>query len=98
MKSSNLELTKDAKKDIDKKLEELLELCRIHRVPMFSCVVIGNTPEKTEYNNITYNSASHNIELTDDQIRKHILVADGFDVIPPRETLTIDPNDFLSEE
>lgn len=98
MKITKFELTKDAKKAIDKKLEELLELCRIHRVPMFTSIAIGNSEEGTEYNNVTYNSPSHGIELKDDQIRKHILVSNGFDVVPHRETITIDPNDFLTED
>lgn len=98
MKITSFELTRDAKKEIDNKLEELLELCRIHRVPMFASIVTGNSEEGTVYNNITYNSPSHGIELKDDQIRKHILVSNGFDVVPHRETITIDPNDFLTED
>lgn len=97
-KKSHFELDKNAQAAINNALEELLEQCRIYKVPMFASVVFGNTETTTKYNNVTYNAASHNIGLADDQIRKHILVADGFDVVPQRQTLTIDPNDFLSED
>lgn len=97
MKITKFELSTTAKNEIDNKLEELLELCRIHRVPMFTSIAIGNSDEGTEYNNVTYNSPSHGIELKNDQIRKHILVANGFDVVPQRETVTIDPDNFLPE-
>lgn len=96
--TTNFELSKTAKKEIDDKLEELLELCRIHRVPMFASIVIGNSEKGTKYNNVTYNAPSHGITLTDDQIRRHILVSNKFDVVPPRETLVIDPSEFLPEE
>ena len=54
---------------------------------MFASVVIENTETDTKYNNIVYGATSHKIDLTDDKIEKYILIANGFNAVPPRDSV-----------
>lgn len=78
--------------ELDKKMRELLELCQINHVPFFAACAIANSEEETKYLNIVYSAQSHSMKLTDDRIRKHMLVANGeFDVVPKREVSDFTP-------
>ena len=90
------ELDKEKKKELDTKLTDLLEFCQGNKIPVFATVCISNSKEKTEYENIVYGNMSHNIELKDDRIRKHILIAKGFDAVPARDSLTINLSEVLN--
>ena len=70
---------------------------------------VGNTPDKSEYihaedeGNARYiNDAvcagSRDIHLTDDQIKKHLCVVCGFDVVPSRKALEVDMEEIFTEE
>ncbi len=96
-KYEKFSVTKEVQKEIEEKLKELHKICQYQKVPMFASVVIANDKEGTEYNNIIYNPLSHGINLKDDKIKKYMLVADGFDVVPPRDILTIKPDELLNE-
>lgn len=86
------ELSEQQVAELDQKMRELLELCQINRVPCFVSCAVSNTPEETMYKNIIYSAQSHDMELTDDRIRKHMLIATGeFDAVPKRETITFSP-------
>ena len=92
-------ISDDQKKEIDKKLKELLGLCQIARIPMFASCAIASDHESTEYLNIVYSAQSHAMRLHDDRIRKHMLIASGsFDAVPKRETVTFDPFGVLNNE
>ena len=84
------ELTASQQKEIETQLKNLLELCQIHQVPMFACAAIKNKEGETLYNNIVYGGKSHNMEMYDDQIQKHILIANGFAAVPKREEMDFD--------
>lgn len=74
------------REDLDRILRGLLEFCQIHRIPFFTACAVANGPEGTEYLNTVYSAQSHAMTLTDDRIRKHMLLADSeFDVVPKRE-------------
>ena len=88
--ASVFELSKSSQKELSGLMDKLLEFCQMNKVPMFCSVAVKNNEEVTEYMNTTYGSKSHIINLTDDQIRKHILVSNGFDAVPARESLTLD--------
>lgn len=90
------ELDKEKKNELNKRMTDLLEFCQGNKIPMFATVVISNSKEKTEYENIVYGNKSHDLELKDDRIRKHILVAKGFEAIPPRDSLTINLAEVLN--
>lgn len=95
---SNFTLSQDVQEEIDIRLRGLLEVCQIHKIPMFASVVIANSStgsnRKTKYNNIVYNAPSHGLELADDQISKHVLIANGFDAVPKRESVSFDVEDL----
>ena len=91
----DFKLTTTEKKELEKILDELLLFCQIHKTPMFCTVAVKNNEKETEYSNITYGTASHVIPLTQDNIRKHILIANGFDAVPIRENLTLDMEEVL---
>lgn len=95
---TNFSLSPEGKAEIERRLGLLLEACQIYQVPMFASVAVAGDEQSTKYNNITYGASAHNMELADDQITKHILIANGFDAIPPRDTLTLDVNYLTLDE
>nr|WP_317428888.1 hypothetical protein [uncultured Blautia sp.] len=80
----------EEKKEIMDKINELLELCQYRNAPMFVTVVLSDDGEQTEYYNRMHSAKAHNIQLSNDQIAKHILIANGFAAVPPRESVEID--------
>lgn len=77
------------------KIEELLDICQLYGIPMFVCIVTGDEDGKTEYYNNMYSAKAHAIDLTDDQIARHMLIAAGFKAVPKRETLDLDMGSIL---
>ena len=82
--------SKEVQNVITKKMNELLELCQIYKLPMFVSVAIENNSENTVYKNCMFGGRVHEIILSDDQIQNHILVANGFKAVPPREEIIMD--------
>lgn len=95
MPNNLYQLSEDEKAEIDQAMKKLLEVCQIHRVPMFASAAVGNSEDGTEYMNITYGAPAHNIQLKDDQIRHHILIANGFHAVPPREDITFNMGEII---
>lgn len=95
MKYSKFKLDKKGIKDLSEAMDNLLEVCQIYQLPMFCTVAVANDDNDTEYRNITYNSKSHVINLKNDNIRKHILISNGFDAVPVRESLTLDMEEVI---
>lgn len=89
-------LDTDKKKELDRRMTELLEFCQGNKIPMFATVAIANDEHETQYENIVYGNMSHDIELKDDRIRKHMLIAKGFDAVPVRDSLTINMSEVLN--
>lgn len=87
---NKFELSKGAQREVTKIMNQLLEFCQINKVPMFCTVAVKSTEEETEYVNTVYGSKSHVIHLADDQIRRHMLIANGFEAVPARENITLD--------
>jgi len=83
-------LSDDELAELESLCVQLLEFCHIHELPMFFTAAVKGNNDVTEYKRITYGPDSHNINLKDNQIRKHILVADGFEVVPPRDFVSFD--------
>lgn len=81
-------LPEQQKEDLDGIIRELLEFCQINHIPFFVSCAVENNAEGTEYMNAVYSAQSHALSLTDDRIRKHMLLANKeFDVVPKREIL-----------
>ena len=96
-------------KHCQKLLDELMLQCSLYKIPCFFTACVGNTPDKSEYihaedeGNARYiNDAvcagSRDIHLTDDQIKKHLCVVRGFDVVPSRKALEVDMEEIFAEE
>lgn len=98
-KDSFYDLNGQQRQKIDSKLRELLEICQIERVPMFATCAVKNDAGSTEYANVVYSAQSHDMRLTNDRIRKHMLIASGsFEAVPAREAVVFDPFGVLKEE
>ena len=93
-KVDRFKVDKEVVELIDSKFREALELCQIYKVPMFATFVTENNELETKYDNIVYNGASHLINLQEDNIRKHMLVSNGFEVVPARDCMTMDLTDL----
>lgn len=93
MKNTVFKMSAGSTKALDKKVQELLEICQIEHLPMFLSVAVENTDETTTYKNVVYGAKSHNMGLADDRIEKHILIANGFDAVPKRENVILDALD-----
>lgn len=92
----DLVVTDAAKEAAKEKIEELLDICQLNGIPMFVCIVTDNSKEGTKYYNQLYSAKAHAIDLTDDQIAKHILIANGFKAVPKREALDLDMGTLLT--
>lgn len=97
MKKSIYELNNDERGELEKILKSLQDFCLLHRIPMFTSVAVANKDNETKYSNIVYNSKSHNLCLYDDKFPKYMLIASGFEAVAPRETLSYDPSQFISD-
>lgn len=83
---------------VEKKLLSLLETCQTLQIPMFATVAISNDEEETKYNRIVYSAQAHQMRLKNDQIRKHILISNGFDAVPARDAVEINMTQLLSTD
>lgn len=81
MKKDKIKHGKGLMNDSEKLLKGLLESCQIYHAPMFASVIITGIHNGTEYDNIVYSAQSHMVKLTEDKIRKHMLIANGFEAI-----------------
>lgn len=90
-------MTENAKLDIKKKINELMELCQMYHAPLYTSVVFENTEDTTEYYTQVFSAKAHGIELADDQIEKHILISNGFEAVPKREYNELDMDEILGQ-
>lgn len=99
MQVTKINLTPSQIQDVVSKLKLLKETAQMYNVPMYASVVVSNTDEDTKYQRAVNSAQSHAIYLTKDEIRKHMLVANGFDVLPPRNITVLDAeNELLTFE
>lgn len=95
MKNNDYEMNNEQKVALEKKFRELLEICQINHTPFFATCAFANDDQQTKYMSVVYSAQSHLIQLTDDRIRKHMLIANGgFDVVPKREVIDLSPLTF----
>jgi hypothetical protein len=88
--TTNFNLDEYARAEVEQKLRSLLETCQIYHAPMFACVAVSNNEEQTEYANQTYTAQAHCMGLKNDIVRRCVLIADGFEAVPPREAVFMD--------
>ena len=83
------------KKHIQKKAEELNDLCKTLGVVSFMSFAVKDNGVSTDYKNYIYGSAANGIRLSDDQMRGHVNVANGFQTVPPGDN--IDADDSMND-
>lgn len=83
------------KKHIQKKAEELNDLCKALGIVSFMSFCVKDDEKVTTYKNYIYGSISNGIRLTDDQMRGHINVANGFITVPPDDGFDMD--DYMDD-
>lgn len=54
-------MTENAKLDIKKKINELMELCQMYHAPLYTSVVFENTKDTTEYYTQVFSAKAHGI-------------------------------------
>ena len=96
MEPTKIALKPKEEQELEDKLKDLLEFAQIHHLPCFFSVVTGNTEKGTKYRNLVYSAQTNRIQLADERIRKHLLIASGFEAVPPRESLDLDMADLLN--
>lgn len=69
---------------------ELDEVCKAHGVAYFMSFCVLDDGMNTEYKNFVNGSVSNGFRFTDDRLRRHINVANGFETVPPDEEISID--------
>lgn len=78
------------KKQIQKKADELSELCKSFGVVSFMSFCLKDDGEETEYKNYIHGSVSNNVRLANDNIRGYINVTNGFMTVPPGDDFDSD--------
>jgi len=91
---ANIEMTKEAKIQLEEYMAMVMELAQIHNIPLFFVAAIDDNGKETEYMQYLHTAQSIHVKLTDDRIRKHVLVEAGFEPVPPRENVTVDMEDL----
>lgn len=63
-------------------VRKILVVCAEHKIPVFMTFAVADDGEKTIYKNEMLSAKALDQDLSNDQIAKHALVTDGFDVVP----------------
>lgn len=82
-------------------LDELIQKCRLYRIPFFWTACTSNTPCGTTYRRDCAGPAGMGLALKDDQISRHLAVSRGFLTVPPSTGDTVldsESDAMLSEE
>lgn len=93
-----IKLTKTEKEKISKAATDFSLLCQGMHLPFYLTVAVGNGDGKTEYMNKVSTAQSHGRHLADDQITRHMLVSNGFAVVPPAERVVFEDEDSTDTE
>ena len=70
------------KAKIDPLIQQIKQICIVNNMPFFICVPVSNDEKGTKYEYDGLMPNMFDINLTDDHLAKHLLVARGFDVRP----------------
>ena len=60
---------------------ELVKQCTVYNIPMYVTCCIANSEKETEYKNQCVAPDAHGLNLSDDNIQKHLCIKLGFDTI-----------------
>lgn len=79
-------------------LDELVSICRNHKIPFFYTACVANDDEHSEYRSDVVSPVGYDVILSDDKISKHIGVTAGFDVVPSRADIEMDVMDDVFDD
>lgn len=97
-KITNFSVDSGQMKEVDAALKNLLNLCRLYQLPMFATVAVSNSNDGTKYASTIYEARAHDVELKEDLVRKHMLVAKGFEPVPKRDVISVNFAEVLNIE
>ena len=97
MEYTKIKLSPKERQEIEAKLTEIMEFAQIHKLPFFFSMVMENGSEGTTYHNAVYTAQTNHLKLKDDAIRKYVLVAGGFEPVPPRESMDLNIGELLED-
>ena len=91
--------TRDFEEYVEPLMKEAIRQAKIHDIPLFANTCIKSEKDKTIYKNYHVSTVLNHYELYDDQIRKHILICNGFEAVMPsvNPTLTMEDVEFILE-
>lgn len=69
------------KSHIEPLVAELMKQCTIYNIPMFVTCCVTNNENGSDYKNQCVAPDSHGLNLTDDNIQKHMCIQLGFDTV-----------------
>lgn len=96
--SIKFQIRDDVIHELKEKFRDIMEFCQMYKIPMFMSCCVEDGNDYTNYYNQMYSAKANNIHLYDDQIERHLLIANGFSAVPKREDIEIDMNMFMEEE
>lgn len=79
-------------------VNRVMYICQLNKLPAFVSIAVSNNENSTEYLNEVYSSTANYVNLTDDRVRKYMLIANGYEVVPPREIVNFDVNELFPKE
>lgn len=91
---SEFDKTYEFQKKIKPIIDELIKQAKVYEIDLFVNVCVSSEKEKTTYRNFHVSTAVNMHELYDDQIRKHVLIANGFEAVPPTANAEIPMDDY----
>lgn len=97
-KISEYKIDEENKRMLQDAINRVMYICQINKIPAFVSVAIENSNEGTDYHNEVYSSASNYVNLKDDRIRKYMLIANGYEVVPPREVVDFDIDELFPKQ
>lgn len=69
------------KANIEPLVAELVKMCTVHNIPMYVTCCIANDAQGSEYKSQAVSADAHGLNLTDDNIQKHLCIRLGFDTV-----------------
>lgn len=82
MKITEYDRTKVFLEEIEALSGKLAVLCDQYQIPMFMTFAVKNDKDGTIYRSEVLSAAVEESVLMDDRIAKHVMVMNGFDVVP----------------
>lgn len=91
-------MSKAGREELEEAINRVLYICHMNQIPVFVSAAVKNSDEGTEYINSMFSSTANAINLKDDRIRKYMLIANGYEPVPPREVVDFDIDEMFPKD